>query len=56
MGVADGGIVSICAGRLSVVPPLVAAVPAFDIDAATFGLDYQYFPDLRDLAHAVDRT
>jgi hypothetical protein len=53
---ADGGIARVCAGRVSVIASLAAAVPALDIDAAARRLDGQYFANLvwhlRSLGHA----
>src|SRR4051812_21988122 len=56
LGIANGGIARVCAGRVSVVPALVAAVPALGIDAAADGLDGQYFANLPGLALAVARA
>src|SRR4029077_11946882 len=56
MGMAYGRVSCLCTGRVSVVPPLAAAVPSLDIDAATYGLDYQYSANLLGLALEVAWT
>ena len=49
---ANGGIARLCAGRVSVVPALAAAVRAVGLDGADHHLDSQHHPDLLCLAFA----
>ena len=50
--VADGGIAFMCAGRISMVPAVAAAVHAVGLDAADHHLDSEHHPDLLRLAFA----
>ena len=50
--VAHGSITLICAGSLSVVPALVATVPALCLDGADYRLDRKHHPYLLRLASA----
>jgi hypothetical protein len=56
LGMADGGIARVCAGRVSVVPALATAISALDVDAAAHRLDGQYSANLHCLALAVARA
>ena len=49
---ADGSIASMCAGRISLVPALAAAVRAVGLDGADHHLDSQHHPNLLRLAFA----
>ena len=53
---ADGSIASMCAGRISVVPALAAAVPAVGLDGADHHLDGEHHSDLLRLAFAHARS
>src|ERR1700688_4501210 len=59
--VADGRVASMCTGRISVVPALVAAVRALSLDSADHSLDGEYHSNVLRLASArswpcVDRS
>jgi hypothetical protein len=52
ISLAHGGVAFMCAGRISLVPALAAAVPAVGLDAADHHLDSEHYPYLLCLASA----
>ena len=53
MGMADGGVASVCAGCLSLVPALAVAFSALGKHAAAHRLDNQHFLNLRSVVSAA---
>src|SRR5712692_10180339 len=53
VGMADGSLARICAGHLSVVPALAAALLALNIDRAAHHLDSQHHANLFRVVSAV---
>ena len=53
---ADGRINTMCAGRVSLVPPLAPALPSIGPGAANHHLDGEHYPDLLRVASAYTRT